>query len=114
MNAYLRFTVLAASLSLPLSASAEDAIGAVNFQANCAENLRADIDHALGVMHHMMYTQARSEFKAITETAQGCAAAHWDLATSVVKPLWGTTPSAAEIAQDRVAIDMGRTALPPA
>ncbi|WP_150303344.1 hypothetical protein [Pseudomonas saliphila] len=108
MNSYLRLTVLAASLSLPLSAGAEDAIGTVNFQANCAENLRPDIDHALGMMHHMMYTQARTEFKAITEKAPDCAAAHWGVATSVLQPLWSTTPSAAEIARGREAIEKAR------
>lgn len=110
MNAYLRFAMLAASLSVPLPASAGDAVGVVNFQANCAEHLRPDVDHALGMMHHMMYTQALAEFDAITQKAPGCAAAHWGLATSLLQPLWGTTPSPAEIARGREAIGKAREA----
>lgn len=104
MNAYLRFAIVAASLSVPLAASAADDIGTVNFQASCAENLRPDIDHALGMMHHMMYTQALEEFESIAQKAPDCAAAHWGLATSILQPLWSTSPSDAEIARGREAI----------
>lgn len=97
MNSYLRYAILAVSLSVPPVANAADDIGAVNFNASCAENLRPDIDHALGMMHHMMYTQAHAEFQAIAEAAPDCAAAHWGVATSLLQPLWGTTPTAAEI-----------------
>ncbi|MFO7704620.1 MAG: hypothetical protein R6V43_05720, partial [Halopseudomonas sp.] len=110
MNTYLRFAILAASLSVPLPASAGDAVGVVNFQANCAEHLRPDVDHALGMMHHMMYTQALAEFDSISQKAPGCAAAHWGLATSLLQPLWGTTPSPAEIARGREAIGKAREA----
>lgn len=110
MNTCLRFAILAASLSIPLPASAGDAIGVVNFQADCAEHLRPDVDHALGMMHHMMYTQAQAEFEAISQKAPGCAAAHWGVATSMLQPLWGTTPSPAEIARGREAIARAREA----
>ncbi len=108
MNSYLRYAILAVSLSMPLAATAADDIGAVNFNASCAENLRPDIDHALGMMHHMMYTQAHAEFQAIAEAAPDCAAAHWGVATSLLQPLWGTTPTAAEIARGREAIEKAR------
>lgn len=111
MNPVLRYTILAVSLSVPLAANAADDIGAVNFNANCAENLRPDVDHALGMMHHMMYTQALAEFEAVTETAPGCAAAHWGVATSLLQPLWATTPTDADITRGREAIKQARNAV---
>jgi hypothetical protein len=38
----------------------------------------------------------------------GCAAAHWGVATSLLQPLWGTTPSAAGITRGREAIEKAR------
>lgn len=108
MNDYLRFAILATSLNVAFPASAEETIGTVNFQANCAEHLRPDVDHALGMMHHMMYTQALAEFEAVAQKAPGCAAAHWGVATSILQPLWGTTPSEAEITRGREAIEQAR------
>lgn len=111
MNIIIRSTILAAtlSLSLPLTAHQEPAssdaessdIGAVDFRADCSEDVRTGVDHALGMMHHMMYTQARAEFEAIIQADPGCAMAHWGAATSLFQPLWGTTPSAADIVRGR-------------
>jgi len=71
------------------SASVGDAIGTVDFQADCDNAVRADVDHALGMMHHMMYTQAREEFEAVVQADPGCAMAHWGVATTLFQPLWG-------------------------
>ncbi len=122
MNTKFRLSLLAAILTLPLSASADqahsnaemsaggDAIGTINFQANCQDDVRADVDHALGLMHHMMYTQARAEFDAITRADPDCAMAHWGIATTLFQPLWGTTPSAADISQGRQSVQSARKA----
>lgn len=83
------------------SHSTGDDIGAVNFQADCADDVRADVDHALGLMHHMMYEQARDEFNAIIQANPDCAMAHWGVATSLFQPLWGTTPSSEDITRGR-------------
>ena len=72
--------------------------------------MRADVDHALGLMHHMMYTQARAEFDAITQADPDCAMAHWGIATTLFQPLWGTTPSAADISQGRQSVQSARKA----
>ncbi|WP_146084202.1 hypothetical protein [Marinobacter maroccanus] len=88
--------------------SAADGIGTVNLQADCHESVRADVDHALGMMHHMMYTQARAEFNAIIQADPDCAMAHWGLATSLFQPLWGTTPSAEDISRGRQAVQQAR------
>jgi hypothetical protein len=50
-------------------------------------------DRALGMMHHMMYEQARSAFEAIAEADPQCAMAHWGIATTLFQPLWPQRPS---------------------
>ena len=72
-------------------------IGEVNFQANCIEEVRNDVDYALGMLHHMMYVSARAEFEQIIETDPGCAMAYWGVATSLFQPIWGTRPSADDL-----------------
>ncbi|MDK8463457.1 hypothetical protein [Marinobacter sp. SS13-12] len=88
--------------------SAGDGIGTVNLQADCHDSVRADVNHALGMMHHMMYTQARAEFNAIIQADPDCAMAHWGVATSLFQPLWGTTPSTEDISRGRQAVQQAR------
>lgn len=124
MNTTLCSAMFAVSLSISLpawadqapannesSAGAGDTIGTINFRADCSESVRADVDHALGMMHHMMYAQAQAEFEAIIQEDPGCAMAHWGVATSLFQPLWGTTPSAADITRGRQAIQEARNAV---
>lgn len=72
-------------------------IGVVDFRASCDEPARKDFDRALGLMHHMMYAQARSDFEKITEIYPKCAMAYWGVATTLFQPLWGTRPSEEEL-----------------
>lgn len=121
MKPSLSLAVLFASLGLAFPATAQqhtmhdtdpgsggDAIGTVNFKADCDAGVRADVDHALGMMHHMMYTQARSEFEAVLKSDPGCAMAHWGVATTLFQPLWGTSPSPEDVDLGREAIGQAR------
>lgn len=87
---------------------AEQQIGTVAFGANCVDEAQQAFDHALGLMHHMMYVQARGEFDAIAQAHPDCAMAHWGVATTLFQPLWATTASDAEIARGRDAIEQAR------
>ena len=87
---------------------AERQIGTVAFGADCVDQAQQAFDHALGLMHHMMYVQARGEFAATAEAHPDCAMAHWGVATTLFQPLWATTPSDAEIARARDAIAQAR------
>ncbi len=109
----LYYLVLSLTLSVVPNAFADqgamndgypDNVGTVDFQANCNADVQADVDHALAMMHHMMYTQARAEFEAISQADPGCAMAYWGVATTLFQPLWGTTPSAEDITEGRRAI----------
>ncbi len=68
-------------------------IGEINFQADCAEEVRDDVDHAIGMLHHMMYVTARAEFEEIIEADPNCAMGYWGVATTLFQPIWGTRPS---------------------
>lgn len=83
-------------------------IGTVAFGADCVDDAQQAFDHALGLMHHMMYVQARGEFDAIAQAHPDCAMAHWGVATTLFQPLWATTPSDADIARGRDAIEQAR------
>ena len=75
------------------AASAEQALGTVDFQVSCADPVRPAFDRALGLMHHMMYEQARAAFEAISEADPDCAMAWWGIATTRFQPLWATRPN---------------------
>jgi tetratricopeptide (TPR) repeat protein len=74
----------------PLPEGAE--IGYIDFNVNCSDEVVEDFNHALGMMHHMMYVSSRETFESIIETDPGCAMAHWGVATTLFQPLWGTRP----------------------
>jgi tetratricopeptide (TPR) repeat protein len=78
-------------------AQADESIGVVNFQVTCDRAVQADFDYALGLLHHMMYEQARGVFESIVETDSSCAMAYWGIATTLFQPLWGTRPSQEEL-----------------
>lgn len=87
-------------------------IGTVNFRASCDEAVRADFDRALGLMHHMMYEQARSEFQQVATADPDCAMAYWGVATTLFQPLWGTRPSSEQIERGRKNVQKAMEAEP--
>lgn len=68
-------------------------IGTVQFNVNCSEEVQSDFDYALGMLHHMMYANARELFEDITENDPHCAMGYWGIATTLFQPIWGTRPS---------------------
>lgn len=76
--------------------SADEDIGTVDFQVSC-EGVGEDFDRALGLMHHMMYEQARAGFEAIAGAGSECAMAYWGVATTLFQPLWSARPSGEDL-----------------
>jgi hypothetical protein len=79
----------------PLPDGAE--IGNIDFNVNCIDEVVEDFNHALGMMHHMMYVSSRETYENIIEVDPGCAMAYWGVATTLFQPLWGTRPTADEL-----------------
>jgi tetratricopeptide (TPR) repeat protein len=70
--------------------------GTVDFGVHCAPAVRGDFDHALALLHHMTYPQARAAFRAVAERDPTCAMAHWGVAMTLFQPLWPTRPTLEE------------------
>jgi tetratricopeptide (TPR) repeat protein len=99
---------LAALLALPTATEAQHPaqhpahhhdhgdVGVVEFQVACDDAVRADFDHAVAMLHHMMYYEAGEEFARIAELDPACGMAHWGMAVAGFQPLWPGRPSAEE------------------
>lgn len=72
-----------------------DGIGEVDFPTSCSEEVQPDFNHALALLHHMMYVQAADAFKEISREEPGCAMAYWGLAMASFHPLWAPPPPGA-------------------
>lgn len=83
-------------------------IGAVAFGADCSAEVRDRVDGALGLLHHMMYEQARAVFVQVAEEEPSCAMAHWGVATSLFQPLWSGRPSPEALQQGFAASERAR------
>ncbi|SCZ55358.1 tetratricopeptide repeat protein [Thiohalomonas denitrificans] len=103
--------ILIMGLISPLSAIANEqaAIGEVDFETACDESVQPDFNHALGLMHHMMYQEARERFEAIIEADPACAMAYWGAATTLFQPLWATRPTDEEVQSGWRLIEQART-----
>ncbi len=75
------------------SGEKKQSVGYVNFNVTGDEAIRDTFDLGLGMLHHMMYRQARSTFESIAEKDPDCAMAYWGIATSLFQPLWPGRPS---------------------
>lgn len=79
------------------SSSAAAQLGVVDFPISCKASLQPDFNHAVALLHHMTYPQARESFRTIAEKDPGCAMAQWGIAMTLFQPLWPTRPSAADL-----------------
>lgn len=70
------------------STTHEGSVGKVNFPISSTEAGQKQFDHALAMLHHMMYDHAEKEFKALVDTDPNCSMAHWGIAMSSFHPLW--------------------------
>lgn len=84
--------VMASAGATDSGEGAESDFGDVDFGVSCGTEVQEDFDHALAMLHHMMYEEARAQFQALAEHHPDCAMAHWGVATTRFQPLWGTRP----------------------
>jgi tetratricopeptide (TPR) repeat protein len=89
------------------------ALGVVEFPVSCTAPAQAAFEHALALLHHMTYPQARAAFEALAVVEPTCAMAHWGVAMTLFQPLWPTRPGPAELARGREAVAAALAARPP-
>jgi tetratricopeptide (TPR) repeat protein len=103
---------LAALLMLPAtvagfagaSKAATDHLGEVDFPISCSEQAQVEFNHAVALLHHMTYPQAKAAFAHVAELDPGCAMAHWGIAMSLFQPLWPTRPGPDELQEGWAAV----------
>jgi tetratricopeptide (TPR) repeat protein len=98
------------STPAPPSASHADA---VDFPISCNATVQADFNHAVALLHHMTYPQARAAFRNIATRDPGCAMAQWGIAMTLFQPLWPTRPSAADLHLGWDAVQKAEALTPP-
>src|SRR5688572_19440792 len=70
-------------------------LGTVNFPVSCTTPAQRNFTHALALLHHMTYPQAREAFQQAAAADPECAMAHWGIAMTLFQPLWPTRPDVA-------------------
>src|SRR6188474_1363192 len=96
---YLTISLIVASIAGYAGAAsahgddhAEHPLGVVDFPISCSDEARSEFDHAVALLHHMTYPQAREGFRQVAATDPHCAMAHWGIAMTLFQPLWPTRP----------------------
>jgi tetratricopeptide (TPR) repeat protein len=82
----------------------DDDIGRVDFDVSCIAAVRKDFDDAVGMLHHMMYVEARGAFEQIARQDPSCAMAHWGIAMTLFQPLWPIRPSPSDLDRGSTAV----------
>ncbi len=88
-------------------------MGSVELRTSCAPSVRAKMNEAVALLHHMTYTQARAAFRDVATRDPRCAMAQWGIAMTLFTPLWPTRPSAAELQAGWQAAQRARELAPP-
>jgi len=85
----------------------------VDFPTSCSAAVQTDFNHAVTLLHHMTYNQARAAFRDIATRDPDCAMAQWGIAMTLFQPLWPTRPSAADLHVGWDAMQKAQTLNPP-
>ena len=88
-------------------------IGQVNFPISCSPKTQHRFEHALAMLHHMMYAQAEQGFRSLVVSEPDCAMAHWGVAMTLFHPLWPGEPTEAELQRGSEAIEKASSLKPP-
>lgn len=86
----------------------EASFGLVNFRLDLPENIRADFNLAVELLHSFEYDEAEKVFARILDEQPGCSMAYWGVAMCNFHPLW-TPPTEAELRKGSKAIEIAKT-----
>jgi len=91
----------------------KDELGVVNFPVSCSPQAQSAFNHAVALLHHMTYPQAREAFQHVEMIDARCAMAYWGEAMSLFQPLWPTRPGPAALQQGWNAVQKAKGLQPP-
>lgn len=87
--------------------------GQVAFPVSCSAEAQAEFNHAVTLLHHMTYPQARAGFQRASATDPHCAMAHWGVAMTLFQPLWPTRPGPEALRRGWEAVQQAKALQPP-
>jgi tetratricopeptide (TPR) repeat protein len=88
-------------------------LGTVNFPVSCSDSARVEFNHAVALLHHMTYPQARESFERIAAIDPRCAMARWGIAMTLFQPLWPTRPGPDALRRGWDLVQEARSLQPP-
>ena len=88
-------------------------LGNIKFPITCSAEAQTEFTHAVLLLHHMTYPEARAAFREVMKTDPQCAMAHWGFAMTLFQPLWPTRPSPAALQEGWEAIEKAKALTPP-
>jgi hypothetical protein len=89
-------------------------LGKVDFSTSCSAEVRQEFNHAVALLHHMTYPQAKAAFAHVAGLDPQCAMAHWGIAMSLFQPLWPTRPAPDQLQEGWGAVRRAEALEPPA
>jgi tetratricopeptide (TPR) repeat protein len=88
-------------------------VGKINFPITTSKpETQKKFNHALAMLHHMMYDHSEKEFRSIIEGDPQCAMAYWGIAMSYFHPLWHE-PTEEDLINGSEAIEKAKSLNPP-
>ncbi|HUR80049.1 MAG TPA: hypothetical protein VM733_04755, partial [Thermoanaerobaculia bacterium] len=102
-----------ATQTAPAAAHAGHELGSVHFPISCSPHAQQQFDHAVALLHHMTYPEARHVFEEITAEEPRCAMAHWGVAMTLFQPLWPTRPGPKDLQRGWDEVQEARAAAVP-
>jgi tetratricopeptide (TPR) repeat protein len=88
-------------------------LGKVDFPVTCSPEARTEFNHAVALLHHMTYPQAREAFEHVAAVDPRCAMAHWGVAMTLFQPLWPTRPRPAALQRGWDEVQKAKALEPP-
>lgn len=97
------FFILLVTTFAPAALMGQAHLGQVDAQTSCTPEAEAQFETGLALLHHMMYDQARQEFRGAATIDSTCALASWGIAMTHLHPLWAP-PTTEELQKGRKAV----------
>ena len=88
-------------------------LGTVDFPVSCSPEARVELNHAVALLHHMTYPEARQAFEHVAVVDPRCAMAHWGVAMTLFQPLWPTRPGPAALQRGWDEVQKAKALEPP-
>jgi tetratricopeptide (TPR) repeat protein len=88
-------------------------LGVVDFSVSCTPAAQEAFNHAVALLHHMTYPQAREAFRKVATIDPRCAMAQWGIAMTLFQPLWPTRPGLEERKLGWETVQKARALQPP-